>query len=196
MDDKDGGNHLYKNSYGQFLKTMTKLIILPFLLFQVFQLSSQSFNLSNNLDKLILGETTIKEACQVLGKPTKELKRAILINDKKHNVRTKNDKVLYYDSLNIVLYFDYELKTLASIEINSTSLVRLNDNVRLVNSDTSEVIKSFGKPFESINENGIFGFSYFDNKENELTVFFEENGFVKDIYISTKKFNNREIIQY
>jgi hypothetical protein len=156
-----------------------RYILLFFFLqfFNPLEIFSQKFKLSNNLDKLVLDSTTIKQAIKILGKPTK--KRL----DKQWGELT-------YDSLNTTLRFDPKLKVLFSIEIHKPSKVLLGGKSYFLKSDTMDIINVFGNNYGRIHAYDMFAYNYFDydNKGSEVSFNFDDIGLVTLIMYISKKY--------
>ena|ERR1700749_968365 len=158
-----------------------KIKIFILVIFMPFTVFSQKFNLSNNLNKLVLDQTTIQQATQILGKPNQEDKVFVSNED-------KFDYALKYDSLKIVLRFDKHTKMLLQIWINPSSPVMLNEKISPSKSDTASVMAVFGNPNNKIyNIEESFYYYPYNNLQTQLLSLFFEKGILTDIVIDSQK---------
>ena len=123
-------------------------------------------------DKLVLEQTTLKQAEKILGKPTKRRVPPIIEHGWEKRIE------LDYAETKSTLRFGYKKKILYSFDLDSASPIIISNIIKIGIADTGLIIKTFGKPNE-INEKPTYPYFYYIRKPYEVYFVFESNGILR-----------------
>ena len=125
--------------------------------------------LSAPFDKLLIGQTTLKQAEKIVGKPTERRVPPIIEH------KSEKQIMLIYGNTKSLLRFGYKRKILYNIELDSGSAITINGNIKLSVTDTNLILETFGTPKE-IDRKSTYPYFYYELNTVDVYFSFNDNG--------------------